>query len=73
MGSRAYDEFVTRRSTRRGPEKAVTDALGILLIAERAAMLSGRDDEFVAILKARGDWGGILSQYFAHQESGVVA
>ncbi|GAA1395473.1 LacI family DNA-binding transcriptional regulator [Catellatospora coxensis] len=38
------------RSTRRGPEKAVTDALGILLIAERAAMLSGRDDEFVAIV-----------------------
>jgi integrase len=38
------------RSTRgRGPEKAVTTALGMLLIAERAALLSGRDDEFVAV------------------------
>ncbi|WP_018352209.1 LacI family DNA-binding transcriptional regulator [Longispora albida] len=38
------------RSSRRGPEKAVTSALGIVLIAERAALLSGRDDEFVAIV-----------------------
>lgn len=38
------------RSRRRGPEKAVTTALGILLIAERSALLSGRDDEFVAIV-----------------------
>lgn len=38
------------RSRNRGPEKAVTDALGILLIAERAALLSGRDDEFVAVV-----------------------
>jgi integrase len=37
------------RSRRRAPEKAVTDALGLLLIAERAALLSGRDDEFVAV------------------------
>ncbi len=36
------------RSSNRGPEKAITDALGILLIAERLALLSGRDDEFVA-------------------------
>lgn len=36
------------RSRTRGPEKTVTDALGVLLIAERAALLSGRDDEFVA-------------------------
>ncbi|WP_371791233.1 LacI family DNA-binding transcriptional regulator [Streptomyces sp. NBC_01471] len=34
----------------RGPEKVVTDALGILLTAERAALLSGRDDEFVAVV-----------------------
>jgi integrase len=34
----------------RGPEKAVTTALGILLIAERAALLSGRDEEFVAVI-----------------------
>ncbi|MDI1465049.1 LacI family DNA-binding transcriptional regulator [Catellatospora sp. KI3] len=38
------------RGGRRGPEKAVTDALGVLLIAERAALLSGRDDEFVAVV-----------------------
>jgi hypothetical protein len=37
------------RSRNRGPEKVVTDALGILLTAERAALLSGRDDEFVAV------------------------
>jgi hypothetical protein len=34
----------------RGPEKTITDALGILLLAERAALLSGRDDEFVSIV-----------------------
>jgi integrase len=38
------------RSRSRGPEKVVTDALGILLTAERAALLSGRDDEFVAVV-----------------------
>lgn len=38
------------RSRRRGPERAVTDALGVLLIAERAALLSGRDDAFVAVV-----------------------
>ncbi|MFF3869121.1 LacI family DNA-binding transcriptional regulator [Micromonospora sp. NPDC001898] len=38
------------RSRSRGPEKTITTALGILLIAERAALLSGRDDEFVAIV-----------------------
>ncbi|MBT2425163.1 MULTISPECIES: LacI family DNA-binding transcriptional regulator [Streptomyces] len=38
------------RSRDRGPEKVVTDPLGILLIAERAALLSGRDDEFVAVV-----------------------
>ncbi|MDI3420580.1 LacI family DNA-binding transcriptional regulator [Streptomyces luteolus] len=32
----------------RGPEKVTTSPLGILLIAERMAVLSGRDDEFVA-------------------------
>ncbi|GAB1641442.1 tyrosine-type recombinase/integrase [Krasilnikovia sp. MM14-A1259] len=37
------------RSAKRGPEKTVTSALGILLLAERAALLSGRDDEFVAV------------------------
>ncbi|GAB7182180.1 LacI family DNA-binding transcriptional regulator [Kitasatospora sp. Ki12] len=38
------------RSRNRGPEKAVTTALGILLLAERAALLSGRDDEFVGVV-----------------------
>lgn len=41
-----------RRARGRGPEKAVTTALGALLIAERAALLSGRDDEFVALVLA---------------------
>jgi integrase len=34
----------------RGEEKMITTALGVLLIAERAALLSGRDDEFVAVV-----------------------
>jgi integrase len=38
------------KSRNRGPEKVFTDTLGILLIAERAALLSGRDDEFVAVV-----------------------
>jgi integrase len=38
------------RSRNRSREKAVTSALGILLLAERAAILSGRDDEFVAVV-----------------------
>jgi integrase len=37
------------RSQHRAAEKTITDALGVLLIAERAALLSGRDDEFVAV------------------------
>jgi integrase len=40
------------RARHRGPEKAVTSALGIVLVAERAALLSGRDDEFVAVVLA---------------------
>src|SRR6266851_2300128 len=40
----------TGRYLDRGPEKVITDPLGALLIAERAAILSGRDDEFVAII-----------------------
>ncbi|MET9515034.1 LacI family DNA-binding transcriptional regulator [Streptomyces sp. NPDC002994] len=51
------------RSRNRGPEKVVTDALGILLVAERASLLSGRDDEFVAtVLKGYTGkrWGEIV-------------
>ena len=40
------------RSSERGPEKTITTPLGVLLIAERAALLSGRDDEFVAVTLA---------------------
>ncbi|MET8981003.1 LacI family DNA-binding transcriptional regulator [Streptomyces sp. NPDC004539] len=32
----------------RGAEKVITTSLGILLVSERMAVLSGRDDEFVA-------------------------
>lgn len=38
------------RSRGRAPEKPVTTPLGILLLAERAALLSARDDEFVAVV-----------------------
>lgn len=37
-----------RRGTSRAPEKAITNDLGALLIAERTALLTGRDDDFVA-------------------------
>lgn len=42
-----------RRAGRRGnrsPERVITDSLGVLLVAERAALLSGRDDEFVMVV-----------------------
>ncbi|MFD7860936.1 LacI family DNA-binding transcriptional regulator [Streptomyces sp. NPDC059783] len=35
------------RARHRGPEKVITDPLGALLIAERAALMTGRPDEFV--------------------------
>jgi hypothetical protein len=38
------------RSQKRGLEKMITDGMGIVLLAERAALLSGRDDEFVAVV-----------------------
>src|ERR1700680_2147127 len=40
------------RSAERGPERIITDPLGALLIAERAAILAGRDDEFVLVTLA---------------------
>src|SRR6266536_335965 len=40
----------TGRYRDRTPEKVITDPLGALLTAERAAILSGRDDEFVAVI-----------------------
>lgn len=38
------------RGRSRGPEKTVTDPLGALLVAERAALMTGRDDEFVQVV-----------------------
>lgn len=38
-----------KRATR-GPEKVIVNALTLILIAERASLLSGRDDEFVGIV-----------------------
>lgn len=34
----------------RGPERVITDPWGALLIAERASLLSGRDQEFLAVV-----------------------
>ena len=39
-----------RRTRARGPEVPVTGPLGVLLIAERMSILTGRDDEFVLTL-----------------------
>lgn len=53
----------------RGAEKTVTTALGLLLIAERMALLSGRDDEFVAtILKGFTGmrWGELVGLETKH-------
>lgn len=41
-----------RRTDDRGPEKVITDPLGVLLIAERMSILTGRDDEFVMVQTA---------------------
>ncbi|MFE6408473.1 LacI family DNA-binding transcriptional regulator [Streptomyces sp. NPDC057837] len=62
------------RSRNRTPEKKITSMLGALLIAERASLLSGRDDEFVAtIVKAYTGmrWGEIvgLERQFARPDS----
>lgn len=38
------------RKKDRGPEKVTVDDLGALLVAERASILTGRDDEFVMIV-----------------------
>ncbi|WP_170154719.1 LacI family DNA-binding transcriptional regulator [Lentzea atacamensis] len=62
------------RSSKRGPEKVVTTMLGALLIAERAALLSGRDDEFVAVVTKAftgmrwGELVGLETEYVRHGE-----
>ena len=38
------------KNTTRGPEKVIANTLDLILIAERAGLLSGRDDEFVGIV-----------------------
>ncbi|OII61712.1 MULTISPECIES: LacI family DNA-binding transcriptional regulator [unclassified Streptomyces] len=63
------------RSRDRGPEKVITDPLGALLLAERAALLSGRDDEFVAvILKTYTGmrWGEIVGLETEYARPGSV-
>ncbi len=62
------------RKLYRAPEKVITDARGALLIAERMALLSGRDDEFVAqVLKyytgiRLGELVGLEKQYVADRK-----
>lgn len=63
------------RSRARGPEKVTTDALGALLIGERAALLSGRDDEFVAVTLMYWTglrWGELVGLENTYARAGVV-
>lgn len=65
------------RSRKRGPEKAITNMLGALLIAERASLLSGRDDEFVAsVMKSYTGmrWGETvgLEREYVRRESRTI-
>ncbi|MFC0527249.1 LacI family DNA-binding transcriptional regulator [Phytohabitans kaempferiae] len=63
------------RSRTRAPEKTVTTALGILLIAERAALLSGRDDEFVAVVLAGFTglrWGELVGLETGYARTGGI-
>jgi len=59
----------TGKNRGRGPEKVFTDTLGTILIAERAALLSGRDDEFVAVVTKKtigmrfGELVGLETKY----------
>lgn len=58
------------KARHRAPEKPVIDALGALLLAERCAVLSGRDDEFVLVVTLAwtgARWGesvGLERKYF---------
>ncbi|GAA2666222.1 tyrosine-type recombinase/integrase [Actinoplanes palleronii] len=63
------------RSPSRGPEKTVTTALGIVLLAERLALLSGRDDEFVAAVTLGFTglrWGELVGLETGFLRPGVV-
>lgn len=59
-----------RKSGGRGPEKVITSPLGALLIAERMAILSGRDDEFVMTVAAF--WDGLRLGEFIGMEKTYV-
>jgi integrase len=65
----------TGRSWKRAAEKTITTPLGILLTAERAALLSGRDDEFVAVV-AMGytglRWGELVGLEVAYARPAAV-
>ncbi|GAA0347692.1 LacI family DNA-binding transcriptional regulator [Actinoallomurus spadix] len=58
------------RSAHRTAEKVITNPLGALLLAERAAILSGRDDEFVMVTTKYytglrwAELTGLQTQYF---------
>lgn len=57
------------------PEKVITDPLGALLIAERAALLAGRDQEFTLVTLgywAGMRWGEIAGLEREHVTPGLV-
>ncbi|MEO5877022.1 MAG: LacI family DNA-binding transcriptional regulator, partial [Streptosporangiaceae bacterium] len=63
------------RSRNRGPEKAIVDALQALLVAERAALLSGRDDEFVLLVTkffTGMRWGELIGLETAYARLGSL-
>jgi integrase len=63
------------RSQHRSPEKVFTSPLGVLLIAERAALLAGRDDEFVAVMLAGFTgirWGELVGLEVENARQGSV-
>lgn len=65
----------TGQSWKRAPEKAIASPLGTLLIAERAALLSGRDDEFVAVMLMSYTgmrWGELVGLEVPYVRSGSV-
>jgi integrase len=65
----------TGRYAGRGPEKVITDPLGALLIAERAAILAGRDDEFVAVILGFYTgmrWGEVVGLETAYVRPGLI-
>lgn len=65
----------TGRSRERGTEKVIVDATTALLVAERAALLSGRDDEFVLAVLAfysGARWGELIGLEKRYVRDGAV-